>query len=387
MWHHLLRAAALAAALAAPPTIRAQEPSASDPSADAERKKLEEEIQRELRSAAGPSAPSPPAAPAAAPGGSSQGGSAVARVLLLPDIGAIGNLSLAWDDRTRKPAFAFEELELSLQAVVDPYLRADVFLSFTPGAVDVEEAYVTTLGLPGGFLVRAGKLKSPFGRLNQTHPHVQEFVEGPLATRLLAEESLGGPGVDVAWLAPLPWFAELHLAAQSIAPTETDASRLTGLARLSQYFALGDAATLGAGLSAARRDEAPGQFRDLAGADLFLRVRPPASRSYLALTAELHARRFVGLPGVAEGFERGWWTQAFYRAGPYLGAGARYEQAPARDAAGDERRVTGVLAWFPSEFERLRLEISRDRLPGGEAAVEAFLNLEFGIGAHGAHPF
>jgi hypothetical protein len=42
---------------------------------------------------------------------------------------------------------------------------------------------------------------------------------------------------------------------------------------------------------------------------------------------------------------------------------------------------------LPSEFERIRLEVSHDRLPGGEDAVTALLNLEFGIGAHGAHPF
>jgi len=314
-----------------------------------------------------------------------QGGNPFARVLLLPDISAIGNLNLAWDDQTEKPSFAFEELELGLQAVVDPYLRADAFIAFTPEAVEIEEAYVTTLALPAGLQLKAGKFKAPFGKYNQTHPHVQEFVEAPLAVGLLAEESLSGAGVDLAWLAPLPWFAELHLALQSVAPAEGDEARLTGVARLSQFFELADGATVGVGLSAARRDEAVGQFRDLAGADLFLKVRPPASRSYLTVAAELYARRFVGVPGVAEDLEEGWWAQAFCRLGTYYGAGVRYERAPAE--GGDAQRAVALLAWLPSEFQRLRLEVSRDRQPGGAHVLQALVNLEFGIGAHGAHPF
>ncbi|MFO0583571.1 MAG: hypothetical protein U0229_14970 [Anaeromyxobacter sp.] len=314
-----------------------------------------------------------------------QGGNPFARVLMLPDISAIGNVSLAWDDQTKKPEFRFEELELGLQAVVDPYLRADAFISFSSAEVAVEEAYVTSLALPAGLQLKAGKFKAPFGRLNQTHPHVQEFLEAPLAVGLLADESLSGAGVDVSWLVPTPWFAELHLAAQSTAPAEGDAARLTGVARLSQFFEVGDGATLGVGLSAARRDEAPGQFRDLAGGDLFLKIRPPDSRSYLTVSAELYARRFLDVPDVPESFEKGWWAQAFYRFGPYYGAGARYERAPAE--GGEQQRVVGLLAWLPSEFERIRLEVSRDALPGGAHALTALLNLEFGIGAHGAHPF
>jgi hypothetical protein len=308
--------------------------------------------------------------------------------MLLPDISAIGSLNATWNDQTEKLDFAFEELELALQAVVDPYVRADIFVAFAEGTAEVEEAYVTTLSMPAGLQIRAGQMRSPFGRLNQTHPHVQEFVEAPLATRLLAEEALSGAGVDLAWLAPLPWFAELHLALQSVAPTEEDRANLAGVARLAQYFPLGEAATLGVGLSAARRDEGvPGQFRDLAGADLYLRIRPPDSRSYLALTGELYARRFIGIPDVSEDFEKGWWAQAFWRIGRFVGVGARYERAPAEEVEGDEERVIGLLAWLPSEFQRIRLEVSRDTLPGGEDVVTAFLNLEFGIGAHGAHPF
>lgn len=383
-------AAALFAALVVSPSAAVAQEPAPAPAPDGseeERRKLEEEIKREMgRSTVPRERPgvSPEAAPGTTPSAAS---STLARLALLPDLSAIGSVSLRWDDATEKASFAFEELEIGLQAVVDPYLRADVFLAFSEEGAEIEEAFVTTLSLPAGLQVRAGKLFSPFGRFNQMHPHVWEFVEAPLAQRLLSEESLGGAGVDVGWLAPVPWFAELHLAAQSTAPSEEDEARLTGVARLAQYFPLGTAATLGLGLSAARRDEGPSQFRDLAGADLHLRFRPLASRSYLNLSGEVYARRFLDVEGVSEDFENGWWVQAFGRIGAHFGAGVRWEQAPAEELDGHEKRLSGLLAWMPSEFQRIRLEVSRDRLPDDTGGVTALLHLEFGIGAHGAHPF
>ncbi len=269
-----------------------------------ERRKLEEEIAKELGATPPPAQPAAPATPpGAAPdqnvpaptGQGTQGGSPYARLLLMPDLSAIGSFGAALDgyDVERRsprpeafgpkdqPRFFFQELEVGLQAVVDPYVRADAFLSFTPEGVDVEEAYATTLTRPAGLQVRAGKFFSPFGRQNQQHPHVLDFVDFPLArTRLLAQDSLSGPGVDVAWLAPLPWYAELHVTGQETSPFGEKEGGLTGLARLLQYFPLGDATTLGVGVSGARRGEGtPGAFRDVAGADAYLRIRPLRTRA------------------------------------------------------------------------------------------------------------
>ncbi|BDG01561.1 hypothetical protein [Anaeromyxobacter oryzae] len=390
----------------------------AQPQSDEEKRKLEEQIAKEL----GATPPAQPAAPAATPGAAPdqggtapagqgpQGGSPYARLLLMPDLSAIGSFGAAldgYDVATRSPRpeafgpkgtphFYFQELELGLQAVVDPYVRADAFLSFNPDGVDVEEAYATTLSLPAGLQVRAGKFFSPFGRQNQQHPHVLEFVDMPLVrSRLLAEDVLSGPGVDVAWLAPLPWYAELHLAAQDTAPYGEKEGGLTGAARLLQYFPFGDAATLGVGVSAARRGEGTGgAFRDLGGADAYLRVRPLQSRSYLALQGEVYARKYRDVPGQDSATRTGWWAQAFWRQDAWWGWGVRYEQAPAgvpdtpgATAAGIEQRVSAVGAWLPSEFQRIRLQLAWDRPPGGGGGPEVLLHFEFGIGAHGAHPF
>ncbi len=420
--------ALVALAVASPGSAQAQ---GTD---EAERRKLEEQITTELGGkppGAAPSAPAPAAArggtamAGAAPlgatdqGGATGGGSAWARLLLLPDISAIGSFALAYDGYdvgrlsprddlfgpAQKPKPLFEELELGVQSVIDPYARADIFISFTPEGVDVEEAYLTTLGLPAGFQVRAGQFFSPFGRLNTQHPHIWDFIDGPLARgRVLAGDVLSGPGVDVAWLAPLPWFVELHLAGQGTAPAASldpspaaGGERLTGIVRLLQYFTPSESTSVGVGFSAAGRDEGAGAFRDLGGADLYVKIRPLSTRAYLALQGELYARRFRDVAGVDRGTDWGAYAQAFWRRDAYWGYGVRWDRAPAALTAGEgepaaavpgaEQRLSAVAAWYLSEFQRVRVQAGWDRRPGGKDGLEALVHLEFGIGAHGAHPF
>ncbi|HET6437748.1 MAG TPA: hypothetical protein VFG59_06790 [Anaeromyxobacter sp.] len=410
-----LEAPALAAAQAAQPPPS----SPSGPSSDtSEKARLEAEISREV-GATRPAAPAQPGSVSTSPGGATPppsgaqgtGGNPLARLLLLPDISAIASFAGVYDSedvdkrspdrgdvvgKKGQPTFLFQELELGLQGVVDPYFRADAFVSFSPGGVDVEEAYATTLSLPAGLQLRAGKFFSPFGRMNQQHPHTWEFVDAPLARgRLLAADVLSGPGAVASWLAPLPWYAQLELAGQTTAPFDGLSPELTGLARLLQYYSFTEATSLGVGLSAARRREgAPGAFRDLYGADAYFRYRPVAGRAYLAAQGELYVRKFRnaaapdGTP-LSGRPEHGWWAQAFWRQDAFIGYGLRYEEAPAAglSAPGTERRTSAVLDWYPSEFSRVALEPSCDLLPGGRSGFEGIIHFEFILGAHGAHPF
>jgi hypothetical protein len=430
-----LVAAACAALLLVPLASAAQDPAATPPPAsqppeaapatrppaatEEERKKLEADIARELgaspadvrpptRAVGGREAAALPGAPSSRPAGASP----YARLLFLPDISAIGRAAVAFNDYDveavspragsfspeGEPRALFEELELGLQAVVDPYVRADVFVSLGDEGAEIEEAFATTLSLPYGLQARAGKFFSPFGRQTQQHPHVWEFVDAPLAvSRLLAEETLGGPGLEVGWLAPLPWFAELRFAGQSTSELadellaegdEEPGPSVTGVVRLLQYFPLGERTTLGVGLSAARRDEGRSAFRDLGGVDVHLRWRPLESRSYLSLQGELYGRRFRGVED-SPGSDTGGYGQVFWKQGAYYGLGARYDWAPTGEGAepGTERKYGVLAGWFPSEFQRVRLQVSQSRRPGGDDGFEALLHLEFGFGAHGAHPF
>ena len=66
--------------------------------------------------------------------------------------------------------FNLRQVELSMGASVDPYLRFDTNIVFKD-SVEVEEAYATTLGLPWNLQVRAGEFLSHVGRINLQHPH------------------------------------------------------------------------------------------------------------------------------------------------------------------------------------------------------------------------
>ena len=212
--------------------------------------------------------------------------------------------------------------------MIDPYARADIFISFTPAGADVEEAYLTTLSLPAGFQIRAGKFFSPFGRLNQQHPHVWDFADAPLAMdRLVSVDTLKGPGVDLSWLAPVSWFAELHLAGQTTKPAFEPTERRTLVARLQQFFDLASGTTVGVGLSGASVEATVASSSDLlGGADVLVKIRPVESRSYLVVQGELFGRR---LSGTADAYARaGGYLHAVYRMGPFWAFGARGEIAP-----------------------------------------------------------
>jgi hypothetical protein len=382
---------------------------AGEPS-DQERQRLEAQIAREL----GGSAATPVASSGAPPSVGTAGAAPWARLLVLPDISAVGSFAAVLDgydvgqlsprDGPQGPAgkatFLFQELELGLQGVIDPYVRANVYISFSPGGASVEEAYLTTLSLPAGLQVKAGLFYAPFGRLNLLHPHTWDFVDAPLARgRLLATETLGGPGLDLLWLTPLPWFAELQLAAQTTDPYGGGEGRLTGTAKLQQFYSLAEPLTLGVGLSAARRDEGTGAYRDLGNLDLLLKYRPLSGRAYLLLQGELYTRRFRGSPPAAippeaafqgDGSDgTGGYAQLVWRQNTWLGWGIRYDRAPAAgdSAPGAEQRWSAVGNWYPSEFSRLALQVAHDQRPGGASGWESILHLEFIMGAHGAHPF
>src|SRR5205085_2812476 len=100
--------------------------------------------------------------------------------------------------------FAVQEVEVAFQATVDPYFRADVFLTIPNlSGVEVEEAAITTTGLPAGLQVKAGVFRSAFGRQNGQHLHLQDFTRRPFINAVyLGDDGLRAPGLQVSWLFP-----------------------------------------------------------------------------------------------------------------------------------------------------------------------------------------
>ncbi len=214
---------------------------------------------------------------------------------------------------------------MTLAGAVDPYLRGDANLIFLideegESAVEVEEAYLTTLALPGGLQVKAGQFFAPFGRLNVQHPHAWDFADQPVVNgRMFGPDGLRGLGAQLSWLLPTPFYAEATLDLQNSngetafsfrsVPGEEFAGRelqrievkspgdLLWLGRLATSFDLSRSLTVVPAFSYARGPNATGPDADtsIAGVDLYGKWKPAANDHgwpFVAVQMEAMERRY-----------------------------------------------------------------------------------------------
>ena len=117
--------------------------------------------------------------------------------------------------------FTVQNLETTFEGFVDPYLRGQANIVYqldgnSESLLEIEEAYLETLTLPGNLQLKAGQFFTEFGRLNPTHPHSWSFVDQPLVNgRMFGGDGFRNPGARLSWLLPTPFFAELRLAVQN----------------------------------------------------------------------------------------------------------------------------------------------------------------------------
>lgn len=117
--------------------------------------------------------------------------------------------------------FTVQGVELNLQGAVDPYFRGNANILFSIDSagesfVELEEAWLETVSLPGNLQVRAGQFLTEFGRVNPQHPHTWAFADAPLVNaRFLGPDGLRNPGARVSWLVPTPFYSELFLGIQN----------------------------------------------------------------------------------------------------------------------------------------------------------------------------
>jgi hypothetical protein len=432
----------------------------AEPQAEQDKQALEDEFKQALGADANASAqnanananadPATAAAPAA-------GAATLSLLDLAFDLLGAGGTSTASEDNMRAleagghdpkvRGFTIQNAELTLAGVVDPYVRGDANIvlqidSSGESTIELEEAYLTTLDMPFNLQIKAGQFFGAFGRINAIHPHAWDFVDAPVVTtRLLGSDGFRNPGVQLSWLTPLPFFAELVASIQN-SQGETAASfrNLPGevvagrtlidrgvrnlgdfvyLTRLRTSFDLGDEVTIVPGVSAlfgpnATADDTQTQIY---GADFYVKWKPLSNdqgwpfvawqseaivRRYQAAAVfdddeQLDRRRTLQDFGVYSqllwGFARPWTAGARFDyargEGDAFGSG-RDAYSTATDPMRDRRqRYSGVLTYYPSEFSKLRLQYNFDHaqfLPRGHAH-SVFAQFEILFGAHGAHKF
>jgi hypothetical protein len=373
-----------------------------------------------------PPAPAPPETPAAAapgsptaqvpPGAEGAGGPSGAlpvygagsagSKIFNPDIAVIGDfLGAAGSNKVSPPpSLAMHESEASLQAIVDPYARADFFIAFGEEGVELEEGFITFTTLPGGLLTKVGKTRAPFGKVNTMHNHILPWTDRPLVmTNLVGgEEGLADAGISVARLIPNPWLF-LEATGQINRGDSSDVFKagrrrdVSLVGHLRGYQDITESTNIDLGFSYAHGHNdsaADGNLSDalktnLYGVDATVRWRPlrrSIYRSFVGRSEWIWSRRDQPLGLQA--------ANGFYVSGDYQFArrwftGVRGDRSErATDASLTDKGYSVTLTFWPSEFSQVRGQYRRTNFALAPAAANEFLfQFLFSIGAHGAHPF
>ena len=315
-----------------------------------------------------------------------------------PDVAVIGNFTGAAgrNETEPRPALQLDEAEVSLQAVVDPYARADFFLAASPEGLEIEEGFLTFPTLPGGLLMKVGKLKAQFGKVNTLHTHTMSWVDQALVVKNLlgGDEGLNDSGISISKLIPnsllfLEATGEIYQGQNELF-TSHKRGNLAYVGRLRGYRDVTEGTNVDVGTSFAYGHNAVGEdfTTRVIGVDATVRYRPLRRAIY---------RRFIGrteLMWSRQGQEAGdmdafgLYGSADYQFARRWFAGARYDWSErAYDSSLVDKGPSLLLTYWPSEFSQIRGQYRRTKYAEGPTANELLFQFLFSIGAHGAHTF
>jgi hypothetical protein len=369
------------------------------------------------RAAAAEAAPQVPQTQASSTGQPQTFGGATSNAKLLnPDISLIGDFIGTAGHNNVVPSRSLElhESEVGMQAIIDPYARADAFISFGETGVNVEEAYVTFTSLPAGLLMKVGKMRADFGKVNTIHNHALPWIDRPLATNNLVggEDGIDDAGISLSHFIPAPkgWFMEgtgqVYRGDSDDVFSAYRRQDLSVVGHLRGYRDLSESTNLDLGVSYARGSSAglatalnpSAFFTNLYGADATLRWKPlrrAVYKNFLLRTELFWSARDqlspVNIFQTQHAF--GMYTSAEYRVNRRWTVGGRFDRSGHAAAANlTDTGFSGILTYWPSEFSQIRGQYRFGHLavatPNDFSNANEFLfQFLFVMGAHGAHPF
>jgi hypothetical protein len=329
---------------------------------------------------------------------------------LNPDISVIGDFIGAVGNGTAPPlaqqqpfpSMEMHESEIGLQAIIDPYARGDFFISFGEQGVNLEEGYITFTALPKSFVVKVGKMRSAFGKVNMMHNHVLPWIDRPLVTTNLVggEDGIDDAGVSIQRIIPAPKGIFLEATGQvfrgdSGAGLQSvfkswQRSDVSTVAHLRSYKDITESTNVDIGLSYARgyNDFGSNFLTNLYGVDATVRWKPLRRSIYHSFVGrgELFWSQRQQLPVEQRAF--GFYTSADYQLGRRWFLGGRFDRSARSQFANvTDQGGSIVLTYWPSEFSQIRGQYRYTNYAENRSANELLLQLIFSLGAHGAHPF
>jgi hypothetical protein len=320
-----------------------------------------------------------------------------------PDIGVIGDFRGSYISKGQKNFDLYlNETEVSLQATVDPYARADFFLSFARDpetgkyGVEVEEGYLTTLSLPARLQLKVGKFRSAIGRVNTVHPHALPFIDMPNAyVNYFGEEGLKDEGVSLSWLLPTNAFYQELLFqvtsgySESPAFARSEGNRLLYVGHLKNFFTLNDDNTLELGLSGISGPNDSARVSNMGVIDLTYKWKPVKLNTYHSLTWQ--SEFYFNHANLTDNYSMssfGMYSFLQYQLAKRWFLTGRYDYAQKPFNKNIKENAFSLTAgWYATEFSKLEFETKATDDNIDKRFYQAWLRWIFVIGAHGAHQY
>ncbi|MGZ4989115.1 MAG: hypothetical protein ACXWBP_13795, partial [Limisphaerales bacterium] len=263
------------------------------------------------------------------------------------------------------------------------------------------------------------------------------FVDSPIIlTRAFGPDGLRSIGAQISYLLPTKFYTEAFLdimdgqGGTSFSfrnPGEPDmgVDRIHGRAtfdrilegpqdlvyvpRLASSFDLSEEQVIVVGTSGAFGPNETGEHTrtEIYGIDLFWKWKSPNAQEgfpFVSWQTEGLYQRFGAeadptapggpLPG-QNLRDYGFYSQVLWGVKPHWVVGGRGEYATGNSSAfdsqdpfrGERYRISPVVTWYPSEFSKIRLQYNYDHGEFIGAQNSVWMQVEFLLGAHGAHKF
>ena len=320
----------------------------------------------------------------------------------LPDISVVGDFQASYKNNVKRNFDAgINEAELSLQSVVDPYARADFFITVGRDPVtgkfstDLEEGYLTTLSLPAHLQLKVGKFKSAMGRINPVHSHALPFISLPDAYQNYFGEGINDEGMSLSWLVPNPVFYQELLVQVTDGPIDNPSfSRSVGntyfeLAHLKNFFDLSANATLELGFSGMTGENSFNLRTNIAAMDLTYKWKPVQYNTYRSFTwqsetyfsnANISKDKAMNTFGMYS-FINFQFSKRLFFTGMYSYSNKPYS------ASTVENSYSATIGWYATEFQKLEIEGKTTSSNIEKEQNQILLRWIFVIGTHGAHQY
>jgi hypothetical protein len=347
-------------------------------------KQLEQQMQ------ASTPAPQPLAAPRSAP-------------TTNPDISAIGDFRAAYtSEGKRNVELYFNQLEMQVTSVVDPYARANFLFSFGKDSVNgdfsagLEEATLTSIDLPYQLQATVGKFKPHFTKVNTLHPHAFSFVDFPtMLEHFFSDEGLFMEGLSASWLIPNPYdfYQELDVevgrSETNHALVQGDGNDLTYVGHLKNFFELTDNATLEVGLSALSGVNSQQLATTMGALDLTYKWKPVqfnTDQSFTWQTEALLSKAKLSALQTIQSYGAYSFIEYQVQKRSFVGGRFDYSALPASKSM-EDRSASLLFRFQPTEFQILALEFTHTNRSYGADVNQVVLRSIFAIGTHGAHAY